>query len=995
MSLSPERLLTWSGGSPLPEASRQLLVFLIYTAAAGLGLAVSPLGGVEALVWPASGVALAAVLLGGRRYLPVVIGGGMLAYLQAGALWAPSLLMALGNALAAWLGATLLRRARVDAGLERLRDALLLALVAPVAAIVPALITGLASLMGTLPAALASVHLPFRWAGHTVGCLAVAPLILCWSAPARGPSRARGWPERAVQAVVTLLVALMVTGVWRPPTNLAEELYLVFPPLLWAATRLGQRGAATTTFLVACVGLGAAAAGLGPFHSRLGQGPVHLQAFLSVYSLTGLVLGAVVAERGRAAQALAAAHGLLESRVGERTAELARMNEELQLREQELLQVQRLALVGSWSWDPACDRVTWSEDMAALLGRAQQSSSLAGFLELVHPDDLPRFAHALEAARAGQPMDLEHRVLRPDGSVRHVNQRAKLFPSPLTRKVIGSALDITARKEAEHAQRRQRWADLAHYRAIVESAGAAIISADLSGQVTSWNTGAERLYGWSWEEAMGRPLTSLIAASPGEDVLAWRLLRPGDSVEVREVQRRRKGGELLSVALTLSPILGEGGEPVGVSEVSQDLTERKLAEERFRMAVEAAPNAMLLVDRAGRVVLANHQTELVLGYQRVELLGRAVESLFPDDDAARRQLTRLFEHVGGRQEVGQGGDLELRRRDGSQVAVELGLTPVQTGEGTFVLASIVDITERLRTEQQLKNQAEELARSNAELEKFAYVTSHDLQEPIRMVGSFCQLLRREYGARLDERGERWLSFAVEGAERMQRLVEDLLDYSRVQTRPRELERTDLQRVVDEVLSNLDPTGQEARIEVGELPAIVADQSQMLRLFQNLLANALKFRSQRPLEIRISAEPQGEGWLFRVRDNGIGIPPAHTERIFELFKRLHPRERYPGTGIGLAMCRTIVQRHGGRIWVESTPGEGSTFLFFIPGMPTRVTPRQAWSRQRIPASGPHQVEPRDASGPIARDPQLTDGQPHDGQARTGEISAGQPPGAATS
>ena len=960
MSLALKRPLSLTRDSPLRRASWQLVVFLVYLGAASLGLALAPLSGFVALVWPASGVALAAVLLGGRRFVPALIAAAALAHLQAGAPPGAALLIGVGNGLAALLAAELLRRARVDPGLERLRDALLLALVAPIAASVAALATVLAALSaGAFPPAVLGNHFLYRWAGHVVGVLVVAPVILCWSHPPLGPSRARGWGERGLQALVTLLIAAVVTGLAPGPAALSEELYLVFPPLLWAATRLGQRGAATTVFLVGAVGVAATALGEGPFQAGLQAAPVHLHAFLSIFSLTGLVLGAVVVERASATQALQAAHGLLESRVGERTAQLARTNEELQLREQELLQVQRLALIGSWSWDPASDTVTWSEDMAALLGREQLRASLSGFLEQVHPEDLPRFARALEEARRGQPLDLEHRVLRPDGTVRYVNQRAKLFPSPLAHKVIGSALDITARKEAEQAQRQQRWADLAHYRAIVESAGAAIVSADMQGLVTSWNTGAERLYGWKWEEAIGRPLASLVAVDEAEEAPAWRLLRPGDMVEVREVQRRCKDGILLSVALTLSPILGEAGELVGVSEVSQDLTERKQAEERFRLAVEAAPNAMIMVDGQGRVVLANHQAEQLFGYGREELLGSSVEVLVPEDQRQDHPLQReRFLAAPAPRHMGDGSELAARRKDGGEVPVEIGLTPVQTGEGRFVLASIVDVTERQRTEQQLKSQAEELARSNAELEKFAYVTSHDLQEPIRMVSSFCQLLRREYGERLDERGGRWLGFAVEGAERMQRLVEDLLDYSRVQTRPRELESTDLRQVVEEALRNLDPAGEEARIDVGPLPAIVADHSQMLRLFQNLLANALKFRSQRPLEISISAQKEGDGWLLRVADNGIGIPPAHSERIFELFKRLHPRERYPGTGIGLAMCRTIVQRHGGRIWVESTPGQGSTFLVFMPSNPTRVTPRQAWSRLR-------HVEP-DAAPELARD-----------------------------
>jgi light-regulated signal transduction histidine kinase (bacteriophytochrome) len=263
-------------------------------------------------------------------------------------------------------------------------------------------------------------------------------------------------------------------------------------------------------------------------------------------------------------------------------------------------------------------------------------------------------------------------------------------------------------------------------------------------------------------------------------------------------------------------------------------------------------------------------------------------------------------------------------------------------ETSEVLAAVGEIitqgVERRRAEAALRLHAEDLARSNEELQQFAYVASHDLQEPLRMVASYTQLLARRYRGKLDADADEFIAYAVEGVNRMQRLIQDLLTYSRVGTRGREFKPCETAPVVRRVVENLQTMLDETKgeVKVGPLPAVLADESQLTQLFQNLLANALKFHGQVPPYVEVAAEPQGrDTWRFTVRDNGLGIDPQYFERIFIIFQRLHGREEYPGTGIGLAICKKIVERHGGRIGVESRPGEGSTFWFTLPAVPTEA------------------------------------------------------------
>jgi light-regulated signal transduction histidine kinase (bacteriophytochrome) len=259
------------------------------------------------------------------------------------------------------------------------------------------------------------------------------------------------------------------------------------------------------------------------------------------------------------------------------------------------------------------------------------------------------------------------------------------------------------------------------------------------------------------------------------------------------------------------------------------------------------------------------------------------------------------------------------------------LSPLESAEGILVTAAIRDVSARRASEAALLQNVEELAHSNEELGQFAYIASHDLQEPLRMVASYTQLLSRRYTGKLDSDADEFIAFAVDGASRMQRLIEDLLSYSRVGTKRAELIETSGQEALRQALENLHSSveGSGALVTHDPLPTVLADESQLVQLFQNLVGNAIKYRGTEVPEVHISAAIDGEDrWSFAVTDNGIGIDPQDSERIFGLFQRLHKREEYAGTGIGLAICKKIVERHAGTISVESQPGEGSTFRFTL-------------------------------------------------------------------
>jgi len=361
--------------------------------------------------------------------------------------------------------------------------------------------------------------------------------------------------------------------------------------------------------------------------------------------------------------------------------------------------------------------------------------------------------------------------------------------------------------------------------------------------------------------------------------------------------------------------------------------EIRASQKKFESLLQSAPDSIILVDAAGTIVMANPQTEKTFGYGIEELLGQKVEMLIPERfrNVHTTRHRPDFTANPATRPMSTSTEIRGKRKNGSEFPVDVSLSPVKIDDELFIISIIRDITAIQADKENLRKLALNLARSNKDLEQFAYVASHDLQEPLRTVASFVQLLSQRYQGKLDSQADEYIQFTVDGVSRMRKLINDLLMFSRVGIKGAEFAPTDCELVLGEVLSNLRASieAHEAVITHDQLPMIMADQMQIMQVFQNLIGNAIKFKGDKTPKIHIGVKKQNSEWLFSVQDNGIGFEPEFSEKVFMIFQRLHTQSEYPGTGIGLSLCKKIIERHGGRIWVESVPDKGSTFNFIIP------------------------------------------------------------------
>jgi PAS domain S-box-containing protein len=597
-------------------------------------------------------------------------------------------------------------------------------------------------------------------------------------------------------------------------------------------------------------------------------------------------------------------------------------------------------------WDAQFVVTRWAGQAEPMFGwrSAEVVGKTLGELGMVYEADLPIVQEVMAKLTDGVTRQVvsSNRNYAKDGRVIHCTWHNSVLLDGAGRvaSVLSLVQDFTARFEAEAALR----ASEERYRLLVDQTVDGIFVSDPQGRYLDVNRAGAAMLGYTPEEILHLRIPEVIHPDEVPRLTPEIGKFAGGQVVRSEWRFRRKDGSCFT-----GEVMGRQLPDGRLQAILRDVTERRRAEEalaqseaklrqqfeELRQIYRYSPVGLFVMDRDLRFLGLNERLAQINGRTVQEHMGRTLGEVLPG----------LAEPLGGicRTVIATGTpalDLEIQ----GSTPKEPGVTrhwlasyfPLksETGEVTRLMGAVMEITDRKRAEAALQQIAQDLARSNRDLEQFAYVASHDLQEPLRAVAGYVQLLQQHLAAELDDKALHYIASATEGAARMQTLIHDLLAFSRVGTQGMAIARTDLNTVLDEVLANLQPrlrdTG--ARVTADSLPTLQVDRTQMLLLLQNLIGNALKFRREAPPEVHLAARKEAGGWRITVRDNGLGIEPQYFEKIFLIFQRLHTRKQYPGTGIGLAICKKIVERHGGTIGVESQPGHGSTFYFTITDPP---------------------------------------------------------------
>jgi PAS domain S-box-containing protein len=512
---------------------------------------------------------------------------------------------------------------------------------------------------------------------------------------------------------------------------------------------------------------------------------------------------------------------------------------------------------------------------------------------------------------------------------------------PADEGISAHVIDVAERNKAEQ----ERHAVHEMLSALVHASPLPIVALAPGGDITVWNKAAERTFGWTAEEVLGKPMPFV----PGDKLEEHRAMREhglqGRGFTDLEIQRLRKDGSPIDISVSTAAIRGTDGAVRAIVAIYQDITGRKRIEHTLRESeqrLREREEALRLATESAEVGIWHYDVthhRLKLSALAAKLIGLTGQD---DEIGVRRFLDRVHEEdrPAVRQQIRDTLD------QGNEYSAEYRIS-LPTGETRWVAARgladtgpdgrrlrfsgvISDISERKRAEQELARHAQDLARSNADLQQFAFVTSHDLQEPLRTISAYAQLLCRRCEGKLDADAREYLAFIMDGATRMQRLINDLLAFSRIlHDQDRATREVDMEAVFGWAVMNLNTAIEEtgAGITHDPLPPVIGNEQEIVQLIQNLLSNAIKYHGPEPPRIHMSSEDRGDEIRFEVVDNGIGIDPVYHQQIFGVFKRLHGKD-VPGTGIGLALCKRIVEKHGGRIWVESEAGRGARFCFTL-------------------------------------------------------------------
>ncbi len=534
-------------------------------------------------------------------------------------------------------------------------------------------------------------------------------------------------------------------------------------------------------------------------------------------------------------------------------------------------------------------------------------------------------------------------IRTPDGELRTIQQRVFRIPTRNGFRIGCIIRDVTTQRRSEKLLQESE----DKFRKLIQSTHDGIILNDDQGIIVEWNAGMEEIFGLSAKEVIGRTLTEVASrfAPEGENAEEWLRFsidrmnqqsataskNPFIELSINRPDSNNRIIEAKNFHFASQGRLFYGG-------IVRDSTERKRIElkvreneEKYRTLVEMSPD-IIIIHQDGKIVYANPALENLLTTVNLEeLIGMDVfDLLHPDSRGIVRK--NIQDDLEGA--VTPMTEVRIVRGDGSVVTFEGRGRRILFKGKPAILVVIRDVTERKVAEQKLQEYAENLERSNEDLELFAFIATHDLQEPIRGIVAYSELLLSESKNKQDPQTEQYLKIIENAGLRMNTLVSDLREYSRVRTKAKPPEPVDAEMILSDALNNLQLVIKETRASITHdpLPVILADATQVTQVFQNIIDNAIKFRSPGVApEIQITATPQNGMWQFAIRDNGIGIPEEYIGKIFILFERLHGRDTYPGTGLGLALCKRVIERHGGRIWVESKVGVGSTFSFTLPSV----------------------------------------------------------------
>ena len=641
----------------------------------------------------------------------------------------------------------------------------------------------------------------------------------------------------------------------------------------------------------------------------------------------------------------------LNQHLAGRTEELERANAEGASANQALQQSQeqlRLLFdsIPCPAWVFEFDTLAIKEVNAAAIrtyGYSREEFLLRTISDLRPKEDVSAFLEKMRKGPQGAETTGVWRLKKKNGDVIDVEITcgALVFNGQNTRLAV--VTDITERAAAEKllAQMEGR------YRGLLEAAPDAMVVVNQSGEIVLLNVQAEKQFGYRRDELIGQKVKNIIPEGFAERLIADGTRTAAEALAQQigtgiELSGRRKDGSDFPIEIMLSPL--ENPEGILVTAAIRDISVRKQAEKHLaRMlselrlkhqlldsVVEGTTDPIYIRDLEDRFTLANSACSKVFGLSPNEVMGKNMRELLPNDS--------FFAVAQSDQEIVRTGATctveEIAEINGATRTFLTTKGPYRDADqktiGTIGIAR--DITERKKAEEHLVRTLGELKRSNGELQQFAYVASHDLKEPLRMVASYTQLLAKRYQGRLDSDADEFIAFAVDGCNRMQGLIQDLLAYSRAGTDEKVLRSISGEDALQEALANLrapiEASG--AVVTHDAMPTITTDETQLAQVFQNLVGNAIKYRGVEVPQVHVSARKNGGNeWIFSVRDNGLGIAPQYFERIFVLFQRLHGREEFEGTGIGLAICKKIVERLGGRIWVESQLKKGSTFSFALP------------------------------------------------------------------